>query len=201
MENSYSLFVTFVLFIILYFAYIYYTDTRQYVKSSYDNNTYIINRVNKSEEFLQDSANMLAEINKKVLLLKKHMDSFKNIPKYHFVNFFKNYKPSILSEASIDSRYTTYTVNKEEIHICLRTRDSKDKLYDINLLMYVVLHELAHFINYNKDSNPIMGHGSEFLDIFEFLVKEAINIGIYKYENYNLYPKEYCNIILDSTII
>jgi hypothetical protein len=196
----------FILITLIYIIYIFLYDEKQFVKSSYDNKIYIIHRKNKSPEFLQESANMLAKINERIELLISHLNrSYSNNPKYFFIKFLDRYNNgsthSILSEASIDNRYTTYTLNKEEIHICLRTRNSNDSLYDINLLMYVLLHELAHLINYSKNNIPIIGHGDEFLNIFEFLVKEAIKIGIYKYENYNIFPKEYCNMTLDSSIV
>jgi hypothetical protein len=37
------------------------------------------------------------------------------------------------------------------MRICLRNRDTQEKIYDINLLMYVVLsRELAHVCNYTQ---------------------------------------------------
>jgi hypothetical protein len=130
--------------------------------------------------------------------LKYKTDNDRN----YFIEMLKyNYKPSILSEAAVDKRYTTYTVDKQDMHVCLRTRDQQEKLYDVNLLMYVVLHELAHLCNYDRDKNPIQGHGKEFKDIFKFLVKESIDIGIYEYTNYAETPVEYCNIVISSQII
>ena len=107
----------------------------------------------------------------------------------------------ILSEAAIDERYTTYTVDKQDMHVCLRTRDKMENIYDINLLMYVILHELAHLCNYDDLGNPIQGHGSEFKKIFKTLVKESIKLGIYNYQNYNESPVEYCGIIINSHIL
>jgi predicted metal-dependent hydrolase len=132
-----------------------------------------------------------------ILFYKYKEDPDKN----YFIEMLKhNYRHDILSEAAIDTRYTTYTIDKNDMHVCLRTRDKEEKLYDVNLLMYVVLHELAHLCNYDRQKNPIQGHGKEFKDIFKFLVKEAINIGVYDYANYSEKPVEYCNILISSQI-
>jgi predicted metal-dependent hydrolase len=193
--------------VIVYFIYrsIYVYNEVSYIKSDIDNNEYIIRRGNtKSEKYLKDSANTLAEINKRVLKLVDHMDKkyAHDYTKRYFIDKLKqNYTWDILSEAALDSRYTTYTVDKQDMHICLRTRDSNEKIYDIDLLMYVVLHELAHLCNYDKNSQPIIGHGKEFKEIFRILVLESIDLGIYNYTDYTQNPKEYCGIVISTTIL
>ena len=67
--------------------------------------------------------------------------------------------------------------------------------------MYVILHELAHMCNYDKDNQPINGHGDEFKHIFNILVVESIQLNLYKYTDYKKFPVEYCGIILRSTIV
>jgi hypothetical protein len=106
-----------------------------------------------------------------------------------------------LSEAAIDNRYTTFTVNKADMHVCLRTRDQNEKMYEINLLMYVILHELAHFCNFDPNGNPINGHGEEFKSIFKLLVVEAVKIGVYEYTDYSKHPREYCGMYMNSSIL
>lgn len=176
-----------------------------YIESDIDKNKYLIRSGNKkSKYYLKKSANILGEINKRVEKLIKYLDKNYTIDlsKRHFVTkLIENYNPNILSEAAIDKRYTTYTIDKKEMHICLRTRDEYENLYDINLLMYVVLHELAHFCNYDKNGYPIQGHGDEFRNIFKFLVIESIKLGIYKYIDYNEKPEPYCGILLSTSII
>jgi hypothetical protein len=176
-----------------------------YIRSDVDNRVYLIRRGTQlSESALKESANTLAEINKRVTTLIQILESkySNDINKAYFIKMLhKNYKPEVLSEAAVDKRYTTYTIDKTDMHICLRTRDKQENIYDINLLMYVVLHELAHLCNYNKAGNPIHGHGQEFKNIFKLLVKESISAGIYQYQNYQTKPQEYCGIVINSTII
>jgi hypothetical protein len=183
----------------------YFFDENIYITSQLDNKKYLIRRGrNKSTYFLQHSADTLAEINRRVSILitilndKYDLDDTKN---YFIDHLTKNYNFNKLSEAAYDPRYTTYTVNKDEMHICLRTRDSNENIYDINLLMYVILHELAHMCNYNKNGYPIQGHGNEFKYIFKTLVTEAINANLYVYTDYRKQPVEYCGMQLNSSIV
>lgn len=176
-----------------------------YVNSDLDGKVYMIRRGhNKSDDFLKKSANTLALINSKVELLINHLDkNYSNDSnKNYFINKLKaNYNSYMISEAEVDPRYTTYTVDKEDMHICLRTRDSQENIYDINTLMYVVLHELSHLCNYTPDGYPIQGHGNEFKMIFKFLVQESIKINIYNYTDYSKFPINYCGISISSQIL
>ena len=79
----------------------------------------------------------------------------------------------------------SYTINKEKIYICLK--DENEQYYPTNMLIYVTLHELAHLIN--KDD---IGHTEKFHKIFDELLDEAYNMGIYNpsippIENYCMY--------------
>lgn len=175
-----------------------------YVEADLDKRKYMIRRGSKPQGFLKESANTLAEINKRVLQLIDHLkDKYSKDPsKNYWVSMLKkNYNPYILSEAAVDSRYTTFTVDKSDMHVCLRTRDKNEKIYDINLLMYVILHELGHLCNFDPNGYPIHGHGEEFKSIFKLLVVEAIKIGVYNYTDYSKQPQEYCNIVVNSTIL
>lgn len=193
--------------LVIYFLYhmIYTYSEIKYVTSDVDGKVYLIRRGNnKSEKFLKDSANTLALINKNVMILIDHLGEnyINDDGKSHFLEKLKeNYMPYIISEAAVDPRYTTYTIDKRDMHICLRTRDNNEKIYDINILMYVVLHELAHLCNYDKKGRPILGHGSEFKFIFRFLVEEAMKLNIYQHTNYTTEPQEYCGIMITTSII
>jgi hypothetical protein len=171
------------------------------VKSTLDNNTYMIRRVNKDPQFLLDSANKLAEININIKKLIVYLNNnYRNNPNYFFIKELDKYNHNMISEATIDPRFTTYTVDKTDMHICLRTRNSEEKLYDTNTLMYVCIHEIAHMCNYTQNGEPIIGHGSEFKMIFKFLIDNAIKIGIYKYVDYTVAPVDYCGIIINTQI-
>jgi hypothetical protein len=204
---SYNIIILLFIILIIYLCYSYLRELSEitYVKSNIDNNTYIIRSGhNRSKEWLQESANTLARINQRMEKLIIYLDTkYKNDDtRTYFISKLKqNYNSYMISEAAIDPKYTTYTVDKSDMHICLRTRNSSEEIYDINTLMYVVLHEAAHLANYSKNGNAIIGHGLEFKNIFAFLVKNAIELGIYNYIDYNNIPQEYCGIMINSTII
>lgn len=66
----------------------------------------------------------------------------------------------------------SYTINKQKIFLCLY--DSKGEYYPLNMLMYVLLHEIAHILN-DKD----VGHTEAFHAKFDELLQRATNLGIY----------------------
>ena len=65
----------------------------------------------------------------------------------------------------------SYTINKHKVHICLK--DEKGEYYEINMLMYVTLHELAHVL-----CNEV-GHTDKFYKIFQDLLDKAYDLGVY----------------------
>ncbi len=178
----------------------------EYVKAS-DDNFYLLRNLKLENPeyqtiFKKQSAETLAKINTNIITLldflnKNHSD------KYWVKKLNSNYKRNgkSLSEASVDNGFTSFTIDKEYMHICLRTRDSKEQLYDINTLMYVVIHELAHMANYSKSGSPIEGHGPEFIDKFKFLLQKSIDLGIYRYQDYAKSPKEYCGITIYKNVL
>lgn len=188
---------TIVLIVLVFFG-VYASQDTIYVVSIADNNTYAV-RKDIPKEMRDENANALANINTNVQKLIAHIQN--KYPTLHYVPYLRQkYNDRIISE-STDLKYTTYTLNKESIHMCLRSRDTRQKLYDMNLLMYVMLHELAHLCNYDTHGNAIVGHGTEFRDIFEMLVRESISIGVYLHTDYTYSPKEYCGMTLNSSII
>ena len=66
------------------------------------------------------------------------------------------------------------TLNKNIIRICVRNKKSK-KVYPVNTLVHVALHELAHTIMDEYDPN----HSEKFFNTLDPLVNRAIVLGIY----------------------
>ena len=106
-----------------------------------------------------------------------------------------NENKTIIYETEPNSDLTSYSVNKgEEISFCLRSKKN-DSIHDLNLLIYVALHEMAHI------ACPEIGHGPLFKKIFKFLTETAMEIGIYTKQDYKNEPIEYCGMILSSSIV
>ncbi len=99
-------------------------------------------------------------------------------------------KDKVRQVLPIDGRVTiqegdkSYSLDKEEIYLCVRDKKS-GKIYDDNMLVYVLLHELAHCVN-RED----VGHTQAFHKTFNELLERAIQVGIY---NPNIpHVKDYC---------
>jgi hypothetical protein len=69
---------------------------------------------------------------------------------------------------------SAYTENKEVITLCLVDPDTNN-FYDINTIMYVALHELAHVITPDGSTE----HGTEFKENFSKLLREGAATGVY----------------------
>jgi hypothetical protein len=61
--------------------------------------------------------------------------------------------------------------------------------------MYPALHELGHIMTSE------IGHTKMFWDNFKFILKEAIEIGIYKKIDFQENPTPYCGITIKSSVI
>lgn len=66
----------------------------------------------------------------------------------------------------------SYTINKEKTFLCLY--DEKGDYYPLNMLVYVLCHEIAHSLN-TED----IGHTEAFYKKFDELLKRATSLGVY----------------------
>jgi predicted metal-dependent hydrolase len=115
-----------------------------------------------------------------------HNDSLKRLK--------KNYRPDNITESSPGNKYTSYSINKgDKIVFCLRSKSGDNKLVDLNTMMFVAIHELAHLMTKS------IGHTTEFWDNMRFLLKEGIKIKIYKKQDYNTKPEAYCGTTITDT--
>ena len=154
------------------------------------------------DKLKKKSANLLSDIITNMYKLRNHLISIKDKTddkdlKDSIDLLEKNLNDSRTNiyENSPKSEYTSYSVNKgEEVVFCLKSKKTGN-LHTINLLMYVAIHEMAHIGCHE------IGHTDLFKKIFEFYTKESIKIGIYKYEDYDSNPVEYCGMVLSSNII
>jgi predicted metal-dependent hydrolase len=166
-----------------------------YVKSDVDNSDYLV----RDLEDKQQASNMLAKIKQNILYLteylKQNIDKYPNDHDYieQLADRIKNVE---VLESTEDSVYTSYSVNKgEQIVFCLRSRNIKNKIHKFNLLMYVVLHEMAHV------ACPEYGHTNLFKQIFAFLTTIAIQLNLYTKISFAENPEEYCGLMITDSII
>jgi len=113
----------------------------------------------------------------------------------------QRYKPNRVMENSVTSSDTSYSENKgEKIVICLRDKTSPPDypLIDINTVLFVVLHEMAHLMTESLSSHQ---HTREFWANFRRLLEDSSKIGIYTPVNYSRQPIPYCGMtITDSPL-
>jgi predicted metal-dependent hydrolase len=184
----------FVLFVLLVIAFIYIRNhfrEVEYITSSIDDKRYLVLKLHDK----QAAADTLARLVKVMIKLIKHLK--KKHPKDPRVKrLYRNFNPNNVSEGSPDSGYTSYTINKNKLVLCIRQKNKKMTLIkDFNLLKYVLIHEAAHY------ASKTVGHNEEFWQTFEFILKEAVDIGLYKVVDYKKFPQPFCGITVSSSIL
>jgi hypothetical protein len=112
--------------------------------------------------------------------------------------FVARYQPDVFLENSMSSADTSYSENKgQRIVVCLRdkTKPPQYPLIDMNTIMFVMLHEMAHLMT------ETIGHTSEFWGNFKRILHDAVKVGIYTPVNYAHRPTPYCGMtITDSPL-
>jgi len=166
------------------------------VKSEIDGKSYMVQKGNDS----QYAANMLSLIRKDLNKLKHHLSKkFPNdIRIQRLKERFDGNDSSIIIENDITSKFTSYTQNKgEKIVFCLRTKDNqKNTIHSKNLLIFVAIHEMAHIITES------VGHDDpQFWENFKFLLKEAIDIKVWKFIDFRNQPQEYCGMKITNPVV
>lgn len=171
--------------ILAYLAYdTYFLNEVEFVTSSVDNKDYLVRSLPDKQEAADLLANIRQRLEKTVLHLQENFQEDERTDR-----LLKNFRSDKLSEGSENSKYTSYSINKgEKIVLCLRSRDKDKKLVDLNTMTFVALHELAHLATLS------IGHTKEFWDNFKWILKEAIKIKIYNYQDFNSKPEGYCGI-------
>ena len=174
--------------IVSYFAYTtYMNDNLIKIKSTVDNNEYFV----QDKDDAAEAANLIAQIRKNLILLVEHLIKSHPPDDIRIILLKENFNPDALREVEDGSSYTSYSINKgEKIVLCLR---NKDGLVNINTMMFVCLHELAHVCN------ETIGHDAAFWDTFRWILEESINIGIYKKQKFEEHPEPYCGMIINSS--
>jgi len=158
--------------------------------SSVDGRTYYV----KKGPNAQEAADALALINQRCTTLVRSLSSTGEFVENN--NLLQaRYNPGSITE-NILNQEAAFTINKgEQISFCLRTVDNQGHIYDINTLMYVAIHELAHI------GSKSVGHTPEFIRYFTYLVKQSMNRGLYIYVDYSKKPVNYCGVLIDENIV
>lgn len=182
-----------ILFIILYFSITYYNNRNHtYVKAD-DGNQYRVQITEDSKE----SANLLSDAITRVKTLLDHLKKSES-QDIRTKTLLSRFNPDNITEndpQEMKSGVTSYTVNKgEKIVVCLRQRNNN--FVEINTLMYVIIHELAHICDLTSQQ-----HDEKFWNNFEWLLEHSVNIGIYNYVDYSKDEEPYCGMNITSNVL
>jgi predicted metal-dependent hydrolase len=176
-----------IIFVFVLYQYHYYSKIEK-ITSKIDNRDYDV----QIKDDAQEAADLIAQIREKLILVSDHL--IKTYPNEdRTIRLKQNFKPNNIKEGIDNPNYTSYSINKgEQIVLCLI---SHNKLIDLNTMMFVVLHELSHICTLS------IGHTPEFWDNFKWILEEAINIGVYKKQDFKLNNVDYCGMkITDSPL-
>ena len=162
-----------------------------YQKSTIDDKKYLVKNVKNKKE----AANMLAEIRKRLMKLCTFLEKeypndkriIRTIKRFTPDNIYENYPED-------DDESTSYSMNKgEKIYFCLRDKKNKESLVNLNVIMFVAFHEMAHIMTLST------GHTEEFWNNFKFILKNAVKIGVYKYIDFASKPLNYCGVKITTS--
>jgi len=184
------------IFLILYifYYYSYYKDNLVIEKATIDNKEYWVRNVKDKSIAANTLATIKINIQKLVTYFKDNKSLFKKDTEY-IKNLIDRTKEINIMETPSDEEHTSYTINKgEKIVLCLRSK-FLNNIHDMNTIMYVVIHELAHV------ACPEYGHTPLFKKIFIFLLKQSEKINIYKSIDYRIKPQDYCGMTINEFIL
>lgn len=140
----------------------------------------------------EEAAEMMAELKRRLQLLINYCVT--NFPSNSDVQLMKKrFKTQNIQEVDLSDSATSYTIDKgKELHLCIRDKKTA-RIHQINLLMFVSIHELAHIMSSSY------GHNGEFGDKFKFLLEQAVKIGIYSPIDYSKKNVNFCGIDVSSS--
>jgi hypothetical protein len=162
-----------------------------YVKAKNDDQTFLVRRLPDKQQAADLLADITNDLTKFVNQLTAKYPANENIKR-----LYRNFNPKNVSEGSVNSGYTSYSVNKgEKMVLCIRQKDEKNSFVDKNVILYVAIHELAHL------ATKSVGHDDSFWTNFKFILGEAVEMGIYKKVDFSKAPASYCGINITSSVI
>ena len=162
-KNQQQVFFTGAFLIVGFLFYKFVYDGTESVQSTIDNKVYKVRRGHDK----QLRADILAVINGKFAIIVNTLSkdpSFNQKPEVR--RLIQNWNSGVtIKEIGNMESDAAYVINKKNMSFCLQKRKDQLVLEDLNLITYVAIHELAHIMSIET------GHGSEFIENFEFLLK------------------------------
>lgn len=192
-------FVSFFLVLVLITTFYTYLESKSlgvdYVVSKVDGKKYLV----RNYEDKQEACDLLARMTRRLKYLVNNLES--NMSEEDRKRLRKNFNEDAISESSPGSTYTSYSINKgSKLVFCIRDREKgkPENLVDINTIMFVAIHELAHL------ATKSIGHTPEFWENMKYLLQTASKLEldneiIYKPVKYSEKPQRYCGMTIHSS--
>ena len=112
---------------------------------------FLVRNIKEKGKSKQEAAELLNKVLDNLLKIKKELETNKRYKGHPAVKrLIRHFKLDSITESLPDSDYTSYSLNKgEKISMCIRYKKDignhkKDDFIDINTIMFVAIHELAH---------------------------------------------------------
>lgn len=180
-----------IFFVALFCIKIYFESEMFHLKciiSDVDGHKYCVRETPKLELVADLLAKVTGKLQNLVKYMKKKYPDRKNVQR-----MAKKFNPRKISETLPTSEFTAYSENKgEKLAFCTTTTKKGSKLIDENTLTFVAIHELSHVMTES------VGHKKEFWENFKFLLENAVDMRIYKAEDYKKKPKPYCGMTISD---
>jgi len=163
-----------------------------YVESEKDGRKYLVRNLPDKKH----AANLMSNLRENLVTIRDYLES-NNSKESRIKRLLQKFNPNNIMENKKGSKYTSYSINKgEKVVFCMRSKDNRQELIDINTMMFVALHELSHIMTTS------IGHTEEFWKNFKYLLQLAVSLGIYKKVDYSINPQQYCGMkVTDSPLI
>lgn len=165
-------------------------DSRIDTFSTLTNKKYNVRKC-EDQDKMNRKADFLANLDIKAHKIVDEMKSRSLPTKEIGEKVYTRFKNSIISETPENDSGAAYTINKGPISICIEKNDGS--FFDEEDAFFVILHELAHVMS---DS---YGHGKEFQENFDFIVKLAVKLELWKDKNYQKNHKDYCGVEITTS--
>lgn len=176
------------LILIYVFYIIFYNDTRVEV-DAFNNKKYKVRP--GPPELQKRKADFLAVLDDKANLIvnKMYQEQYPN--NKIASRLYERFKNSSINETPPNDSGAAYTINKGPISICIEKKDGS--FHDPDDAFFVILHELAHIMSVSY------GHGDEFQENFDYIVKFAVKNNLWKDKNYQEKSSNYCGVNITSS--
>jgi hypothetical protein len=166
---------------------------------AFDGQKYLVNNLSDSKQAADVLAKLMNKLYQLVDIIIRDYKEGSDKEDDMFINYVRKIKQRLpyvkISETALNSSYTSYSINKgEELVFCIRNKYDY-KIHNINELLYVAIHEIAHI------GCPEVGHTELFKEINVYLLKKAVCYKIYRYIDYFMNNHDYCGLTLTSTIL